>query len=66
MYQKLISLCVLIDSSNILIDIDHVLEEDGVKKFGQARRRGGKEAREEEKGGLNQQTGDCWFGKRKK
>ena len=49
------------------VDVPGGTEEDGVKKFWQARGRGGKEAREEEKGGSSQQTGDdCWFGKGKK
>ena len=47
--------------------IKYNMEEDGVRKFGQARGRGGKEAREEEKEGSNQQTGaDYWFEKRLK
>ena len=36
-----------------------------LKRSVKARGRGGKEAREEEKAGSNQQAGaDCWFGKR--
>ena len=37
-------------------------EEDGLKKFWQARGRGGTEAREEEKGGSNQQAGSLTVG----
>ena len=46
--------------------MDILGREDGVKQVWQAKGRGGKEAREEEKGGSNQQAGaDCWFGKKK-
>ena len=42
------------------------LDEDGGKKFWQARGRGGKEAREEQKRGSNQQAGaDCLIEKLK-
>ena len=56
----------LVINNGITDALKSIMEEDGVKKFWQARGRGGKEAREEEKGGSNQQIGvDCWFGKRK-